>query len=82
MFPNFNQTLNNNNINMGNMNMNNNPMNFLQNFLQFKRNFQGDPQQAVLNLLNSGKMSQQQFNQLQSMANQIMNSADGIGLGR
>lgn len=59
---------------MNNNRMSNSPMNFLQQFAQFKKNFQGDPQQAVLNLLNSGQMSQQQFNQLQNMANQIMNN--------
>ena len=58
-----------------NMNMNmNNPVSFMQQFRNFKRNFQGDPQQVVLNMLNSGQMSQQQFNQLQNMANQIMNN--------
>ena len=62
-----------NNMNQMN-NMNNNPMNFLQQFQNFKRNFQGDPKQAVLNMLNNGQMSQQQFNQLQAMANQIMNN--------
>ena len=67
----------NNNMfnNMSQMNnMNNNPMNFLQQFQNFRRNFQGDPKQTVLNMLNNGQMSQQQFNQLQAMANQIMNN--------
>lgn len=67
-----------NNMNMGNgyypsqqMPMNN-PINFLNKFAEFKRNFQGNPQQMVMNLLNSGQMSQSQFNQLQQIANQIM----------
>ena len=42
--------------------------------MQFGKNFQGDPKQAVMNMLNNGQMSQQQFNQLQSYANQIMNN--------
>ena len=37
-------------------------------FQQFKQNFKGDPQQEVQRLLNSGQMSQQQYNQLQQMA--------------
>ena len=39
---------------------------------QFKQNFQGDPQQEVQRLLASGQMTQQQYNQLAGMANQIM----------
>lgn len=54
--------------------MMNNPMNFLSQFMQFGKTFQGDPKQAVMNMLNNGQMSQQQFNQLQSYANQIMNT--------
>ena len=42
--------------------------NIMQNFNNFKQNFQGDPKQQVQELLNSGKMSQQQFNQLSFMA--------------
>lgn len=57
---------------MNGMNMNN-PVTFMQQFRNFQRNFQGDPKQTVLNMLNNGQMSQQQFNQLQNMANQIMN---------
>ena len=57
--------------NQPNMNMNN-PMNMMQKFIEFKNNFQGDPKTAVMNLLNNGQMSQEQFNQLQNMANQFM----------
>lgn len=64
---------------MNMMNNNINPMNFMQQFQNFKRNFQGNPQQAVMNMLNNGQMSQQQFNQLQAMANQIMNSMNNNG---
>ena len=56
---------------------NNNPMELLSKFNQFKKNFQGDPQQAVMNMLSSGQMSQSQFNQLQEMAKQFMNSFKG-----
>ena len=43
----------------------------MQQFQQFRQNFQGDPKQEVQNLLQSGKMSQQQLNQLQAMAQQF-----------
>ena len=43
----------------------------MQQFQQFKANFQGDPQQEVQKLLQSGKMSQEQLNQLQAMAKQF-----------
>lgn len=43
----------------------------IQQFQQFKANFQGDPQQEVQKLLQSGKMNQQQLNQLQQMAKQF-----------
>lgn len=46
----------------------NNPMLLIQQFNQFRQNFQGDPRQQVQNLLDSGQMSQEQFNQLSSMA--------------
>lgn len=39
---------------------------------QFKANFKGDPKQKVQELLNSGQMSQAQFNQLSQEANRIM----------
>ena len=48
-------------------------MNMLQQFQQFKANFRGDPRQRVQELLNSGQMSQQQFNYLSNLANQFQN---------
>ena len=43
--------------------MNQQPMNnLIQRFQQFKQTFSGDPRQQVQNLLNSGKVSQQQYN--------------------
>lgn len=47
------------------------PVNMLQQFNQFKSSFQGDPQQQVQNLLNSGRMTQEQFNYLSMMAQQF-----------
>ena len=35
----------------------------VQQFQQFKNTFRGDPQQQIQQLLNSGKISQQQYDQ-------------------
>lgn len=43
----------------------------MQQFQQFRANFQGDPKKEVEKLLQSGQMSQAQLNQLQSMAQQF-----------
>ena len=40
---------------------------------QFRQSFQGDPKQQVQQLLNSGKMTQEQYNKLSQMATQIQN---------
>lgn len=51
-----------------------NPMTNLVNQLnQFRQSFSGDPKQQVQQLLNSGCMSQNQYNQLSQMATQIQN---------
>lgn len=39
---------------------------------EFRRTFQGNPQQEVQRLLSTGQMTQQQYNQLAGMASQIM----------
>ena len=46
-----------------------NPM--MQKFNQFRQMFKGDPQQQVQQMLNSGKISQAQYNQAVQMANQV-----------
>nr|DAL25988.1 MAG TPA_asm: hypothetical protein [Caudoviricetes sp.] len=43
----------------------------MQQFQQFRSTFQGDPKAEVQKLLQSGKMSQQQLNQLQGLAQQF-----------
>ena len=43
----------------------------IQNLMQFKKNFTGDPQQMVQNLINSGKISQAQLDQYVKQANDI-----------
>jgi len=45
--------------------------NLVQQFNQFRASFQGNPQQQVQQLLSSGKMTQEQFNQLAGLANQF-----------
>lgn len=45
--------------------------NFINVFNNFKNSFKGNPRQKVQELLNSGQMSQEQFNQLSQMANQM-----------
>jgi len=49
-----------------------NPMNgFMQRFQQFQQMFKGDPRQQVQQLLNSGKITQSQYNNAVQMANQL-----------
>lgn len=57
--------------------MNNGFSNMLNRFKEFKRTFSGNPQQQVQQLLNSGQMTQEQFNQLSKMATQFQNMMRG-----
>lgn len=57
-------------LNGGQMPMNNFPQ-LLQQFKQFKANFKGDPKAEVEKMLQSGRISQDQLNKIQSMANQF-----------
>ena len=43
----------------------------MQRFQQFRQQFQGDPRQQVQQLLNSGKVTQQQYNNAVQMAQQL-----------
>lgn len=43
----------------------------VQQFQQFKATFQGDPKAEVERLVQSGQLSQEQLNQLQTMAQQF-----------
>ena len=43
----------------------------MKQFNQFRASFQGDPKAEVEKLLQSGRMSQRQLNQLQEMAKQF-----------
>lgn len=46
----------------------NNPFQMINQFLQFKNSFTGNPQEEVQKLISSGKFTQQQIDQAQDMA--------------
>ena len=52
--------------------------NILQQFMQFRRSFSGDPRQQVQNLLNSGKVSQEQYDRAVRMAQQLQRMLGGM----
>lgn len=43
----------------------------IKQFQAFKKTITGNPQDLVMQMLNSGKITQQQLNQAQAMANQL-----------
>ena len=49
----------------------------MQRFQQFQQAFRGDPKQQVQQLLNSGKVSQQQYDQAVRMAQQFQRMMNG-----
>ena len=57
----------------GGMPQGNGPIQMMQQFMQFKQNFKGDPKAEVEKMLQSGRISQQQLNQVQQMAGQFQN---------
>ncbi len=57
--------------NMANMGGGNNPFKIVQDFIQFKKTFKGNPQEEVQKLLQSGQLSQAQLNQVQGVAGQF-----------
>ena len=62
----------------GGMSQGNGPMQMVQQFMQFKQNFKGDPKAEVEKMLQSGKISQQQLNQVQQMAGQFQHMLKGM----
>lgn len=50
--------------------MNINPQ-MIQQFMQFRQNFQGDPKAQIQQMLNSGRITQAQYNQAVQMAQQL-----------
>lgn len=47
---------------------------FIARVKEAQRSFQGDPRQEVQRLLDTGAMSQQQFNQYSQIANQVLSA--------
>ena len=43
----------------------------VQEFIRFKSNFHGDPQAQIQQLLNSGRVSQEQYDRAVKMAQQL-----------
>ena len=57
---------------------NQNSMNgFMQRFNQFRQSFSGDPQEQIQKLMNSGRISQQDYNNAYQMAQQMMRMISG-----
>lgn len=57
---------------------NNGPMQMMQQFMQFKQSFKGDPKAEVQKMLQSGRISQAQLDQVQQMAQQFQSMLRGI----
>ena len=60
------------------MMQNMNPMGgIMQRFQQFRQMFSGDPKQQIQQMLNSGRVTQQQYNQAVQMAQQLQRMMGG-----
>lgn len=55
----------------------NNVVSMMQKLNQFRQSLQGDPRQQVQQLLNSGRVTQQQYNQAVQTAQQIQRMMGG-----
>lgn len=62
----------------GGMPQGNGPMQMIQQFMQFKQNYKGNPKEEVQKMLQSGRISQQQLNQVQQMAGKFQNLLKNI----
>lgn len=47
------------------------PFNIIQQFNQFRNSFHGNPQEEVQHMLNSGKITQEQYNEAVQRAQQL-----------
>lgn len=54
------------------------PMNIIQQFMQFKKNFKGNPHQQIQQMLNSGKVSQAQYNAAVQKAQMLQKMLNGM----
>lgn len=48
-----------------------NTMNMMKQFNQFRKDFKGDPMQAVMNMASNGQISKSQFNQVYQTVKQF-----------
>lgn len=60
---------------LGGQNAMTNPL--MQRFQQFRQMFRGDPNQQIRQIMNSGKVNQQQYNQAVQMAQQLKQMLGG-----
>ena len=51
--------------------------NLVEQFNRFKNSFKGDPKQQVQSMLNSGRITQDQYNRAVQMANQFQRLIGG-----
>lgn len=56
---------------LGNSMPNNQMTQIINQFQQFRNTFNGDPKQQVQQMLNSGQITQEQYNNAVQMANQL-----------
>lgn len=49
----------------------------MQRFQQFRQMFRGDPNQQIQQIMNSGRVNQQQYNQAVQMAQQLKQMMGG-----
>lgn len=56
----------------------NNAANIIQQFMQFKNSFKGNPQEQIQQMLNSGKITQAQYNNAVKQAQQFQNMLNGM----
>ena len=52
--------------------------NVIQKFMQFKNSYNGDPKQQIQQMLNSGQLTQEQYNQAVEKANQLQMLLNGF----
>ena len=52
--------------------------NIIQKFMQFKNSYNGDPKQQIQQMLNSGQLTQEQYNRAVEQANQLQMLLNGF----
>jgi hypothetical protein len=52
--------------------------NMMSQIMEFRKTFRGNPQEIVQNMLNSGKITQDQINQYAKQATQIYDQMKGL----